>query len=115
MLRENHSDGLKVFVVWEPILPTDWFRPSRLVQRRVAEPRVTQYWDRNHLVATQLHAHLAASQVDRYEHQRILWDLVAVFAKDAKWDSAPDFIGEPVVRATPEVARRLAPTSSRAR
>jgi hypothetical protein len=115
MLRENHSDRLKVFVVWEPILPTDRFRPSRLVHRRVREPRVTQFWDKNHLVAKELRAHLAASQVDCCGHQRILWDVVAVFPKDAKWDSAPDFIGEPVVRATPEAAKRLAKISSEAR
>ena len=115
MLRENHSDRLKVFLVWEPILPTDWFRPSRLVQRRVADPRVVQFWDKNHLVAKELRAHLAASQVDCCRHQRILWDVAAVFLKDAKWDSAPDFIGEPVVRATPEVAKRLGTISTNAR
>jgi hypothetical protein len=115
MLRENHSDRLKVFVVWEPILPTDWFRPSRLVQRRVSDPRVAQFWDKNHLVATQLRAHLAASQVDCCGQQRILWDVIAVFPKDAKWDSAPDFIGEPVVRAAPEAAKRLATISSEVR
>ena len=101
-----------MFVVWEPILPTDWFPPSRLVQRRVADPRVAQFWDKNHLVAKELRAHLGASQVDCCGHQRILWDVVAFFPKNAKWDSAPDFIGEPVVRATPEVAKRLATISS---
>ena len=111
MLKQNHSDRLKVFVVWEPILPTDWFRPSRLVQRRVADPRVTQFWDKNHLVAKELRTHLAASQVGCCEHQRILWDVVAVFPKDAKWDSAPDFIGEPVIHAAPEAAKRLATMS----
>ena len=79
--------------------------------RRVADPRVAQFWDKDHLVAKELRAHLAASQVDCCGHQRILWDVVAVFPKDAKWDSAPDFIGEPVIRATSEVAKRLATIS----
>lgn len=114
MLKENHSDRLQVFVVWEPILPTDWFRPTRLVQRRVVDPRVVQFWDKNHLVAKELRAHLAGSQVDCCG-QRILWDVVAVFGKDAKWDSAPDFIGKPVVRATPEAAKRLSTLSSEIR
>lgn len=107
MLKENHSDRLKVFVVWEPILPTDWFRPSRLVQRRVADPRVAQFWDKSHLVAKQLRAHLTASQVNCCGHQRILWDVVAVFPTDATWDSAPDFIGEPVVQAAPEAGKQV--------
>ncbi len=108
MLRENHSNNLRVFVVWEPILPTDWSRPSRFVQHRISDSRAMQFWDRNHLVANQLRAHLSESQAASCSHGKILWDVVAVFSKDAKWDSAPVFIGGPVVRATPEAAKQLA-------
>ena len=45
-----------MFVVWEPMLPTNWFRPSRLVQRRISDPRAVQFWDKNHLVAKELNA-----------------------------------------------------------
>ena len=54
ILKQNHSDHLRVFVVWEPMLPTNWFRPSRLVQRRISDPRAVQFWDKNHLVAKEL-------------------------------------------------------------
>jgi hypothetical protein len=107
MLRENRSNHLRVFVVWEPILPTDWSRPSRFVQRRILDSRAVQFWDKRHLVAKQLRAHLSDSQAASCSHSKILWDVVAVFSKDAKWDSPPVFIGGPVVRATPEAAKQL--------
>jgi len=104
-LKQNHSENLKVFVVWEPILPTDWFRPSRFVQHRIPDPRAVQFWDKNHLVAKELRVHLPESQVEG--RSEILWDVVAVYPQDAKLDSAPAFFGGPVVHAAPEVAKRL--------
>lgn len=94
-----------MFVVWEPILPTDWFRPSRFVQHRIPDSRAMQFWDQNHLVAKALRAHLPNSQLDG--RSKILWDVVAVYPKDAQWDSVPVFFGGPVVHAAPEVAKKL--------
>lgn len=105
ILKQNHSDDLRVFVVWEPILPTDWFRPSRFVQRRISDPRGIQFWDKNHLVASALRAHLPDAQLEG--RSKILWDVVAVYPKAAEWNSAPIFFGGPVVRAAPEVAKKL--------
>ena len=110
MLRENDSDHLRVFVVWEPILPSDWFPPSRFVQHRIRDPRAIQFWDKNHLVAKQLRADLSESQAARRSHSKILWDVVAVFPKDAKWGSAPVFFDGPVVRVTPEAEKQLMPS-----
>jgi hypothetical protein len=106
MLKQNHSENLKVFVIWEPILPTDWFRPSRFVQHRIRDPRAVQFWDKDHLVAKELRTHLSGSQVAG--RSTILWDVVAVYPRDAKWDSAPTFFGGPVVRATPELTKQIA-------
>lgn len=102
-----------MFVVWEPILPTDWFPPSRFVQHRIPDSRAVQFWDKNHLVAKELRAHLAESQLDG--RRKILWDVVALYPKDSQWDSAPVFFDGPVVRAAPEVGRRLAAFSAATR
>ena len=107
MLKENHSDHLRVFVVWEPILPSDWFPPSRFVQHRIRDPRAIQFWDKNHLVSKQLRANLSEAQAARCSHSKILWDVAAVFPKDAKWGSAPIFFDGPVVRVTPEAEKQL--------
>lgn len=45
---------MRVLVVWEPILATDWRAPSKAVLARIPDRRARQFWDPNHLVAEQL-------------------------------------------------------------
>jgi hypothetical protein len=108
MLKQNHSETLRVFVVWEPILPTDWFRPSRFVQLRIRDPRAVQFWDKDHLVAKELRAHLPPQSQGGPTNNKILWDVVAVYPKEAKFHSTPTFTDGPVVRAIPELTKQLA-------
>jgi hypothetical protein len=107
ILKQNHSENLRVFVVWEPILPTDWSSPGRGVRARIPDPRVAQFWDKKHLVAKELQGHLSSLKVDCCFRAGILWDVVAVYPGSAKWDSAPIFVAGPVVDASPDTAKRL--------
>ncbi len=71
-LLESQSDShLRVFVIWEPVLATDLSAPSTMALRRIHDPRVKQYWDRNRVLS---HA--------MGEHDR----------------PQPEFMGRPVVR-----------------
>jgi hypothetical protein len=107
-----HSLPIRVLVVWEPILPSDWLRPSGMVQSRISDPRVIQYWDNDHLVAEVLHRQLS-SEPSCCQRGGILWDLAALYGKQAKWgNSPPVFASGPVVDAAPDVEERLAPDSS---
>jgi hypothetical protein len=107
ILKQNHSENLEVFVVWEPILPTDWASPSRIVQSRIADPRAMKFWDKDHLVAKALREHLSGSQTPCCSSAGILWDVVAVYPKNAGLDSVPSFIDGPVVDAAPDAAKQL--------
>jgi len=108
LLNQTHSLPIRVLVVWEPILPTDWSRPSGMVQARISDPRVIQYWDNDHLVAEALH-HQLSSEPSCCQRRGILWDLAALYGKQAKWGtSSPVFAGGPVVDAAPDVEKRLA-------
>jgi hypothetical protein len=107
ILKQNHSDQLRVFVVWEPILPTDWSRPSRVVQSRIPDPRAVQFWDNNHLVAKELRTHLFGLQANCCSRAGTLWDVVVVYPKNARWDSGPLYIDGPVVDAAPDAAKQL--------
>lgn len=107
MLKQNRSGDLRALVVWEPILPTDWSRPSRFVMHRIRDSRAIQFWDKSHLVAKQLRADLSEPQAASCSKSKILWDVVAIFPKKAKWGSAPAFLGGPVVRSTPEAEKQL--------
>ena len=51
VLRDFDKAPLTVFVVWEPILVTDWQRPSASVLGRIPDARAIQYWDPSHLLA----------------------------------------------------------------
>jgi hypothetical protein len=99
--------------VWEPMLPTDWSRPSRLVQWRISDPRAVQFWDQDHLVAKELRAHLSDRRPDCCSGNGILWDVVAVYPRNARWDSAPPFIDGPVLEATPDAAKEISALSER--
>jgi hypothetical protein len=106
VLRQNPNPRIRVFAVWEPILPTDYSSPSTGVLARLSDPRVAQYWDQNHLVAEQLARRLNSD----LEHPRprccdasgIDWDEVAVYRQDANWDDQLPravFLDGPVVHA----------------
>jgi hypothetical protein len=76
-----------VFAVWEPILPTDYSSPGTAILARLSDPRVTQYWDKNHLFAEKL-GHKVASDAGQPQpkcctRQGIQWDEVAVYPPDA--------------------------------
>jgi hypothetical protein len=43
---------MKILVVWEPMLPTDWGAPTTPVLARISDARATQFWDKDHLVAS---------------------------------------------------------------
>jgi hypothetical protein len=51
ILKREKSRSLRVLVVWEPILRSDWSRPTRPVLARISDPRAKQFWDKDHLIA----------------------------------------------------------------
>ena len=90
MLKQNPNPHIRVFAVWEPILPTDYSSPSTGVLARLADPRVSQYWDKYHLFAEQLAGRLNSDaghpQPSCCNRRGIQWDEVAVYSQDALWD-----------------------------
>jgi hypothetical protein len=83
---------MKVFVVWEPILVTDWMRPGARVVSRLMDSRVAQFWDPQHRVAKRLaqDARDPQPEPECCTRKGILWDLAAVYPPGALWtDSIP--------------------------
>jgi len=103
---------IRVLVVWEPMLSTDWSRPSGMVQSRISDSRVIQYWDEHHVVAGELQ-HQLSSEPDCCKRDGTLWDLLALYSKKAQWGkSSPVFANGPVVDAAPLLEEKLAELSS---
>jgi hypothetical protein len=76
------------------------------VLARLADPRVSQYWDKNHLFAEQLARRLNSDaghpQPSCCNRHGIQWDEVAVYPQDAHWDGQPPravYLDGPVVHA----------------
>jgi hypothetical protein len=80
LLREINSQNVRVFVIWEPVLATDFVAPSTAALARIADARATQYWDRKRALS-----HLLG------EHNRstVVWDYIAVYAPGTLWQYAP--------------------------
>jgi hypothetical protein len=92
--------------VWEPILPTDYSSPGTAVLARLSDPRVDQYWDKNHLFAEQLgrtiESDASQPQPKCCTRKGIQWDEVAVYNRGARWnDQLPRavFLNGPVLHS----------------
>jgi hypothetical protein len=111
MLKQNQSADVRVLVVWEPMLPTDWSKPSGRVQSRVPDPRVVQFWDKDHLVAKEMLQQLSSPRVC-CQRNGIIWDVAAIYPKSLLWaTSAPVFFGGNVLDEADNVRQRLAAMS----
>ncbi len=88
ILRRHPDNPVKVFVVWEPILSTDWSPPTTFAMKRIRDQRAQQYWDPDHRVARKLAADARSPQPvpDCCERSGILWDLAAVYQPVASWN-----------------------------
>ena len=105
ILKQNQPAAVRVLVVWEPMLPTDWSRPSGMVQARISDPRVVQFWDKDHLVAKELRQQLPAQVC--CQRNGVIWDFAAVYPNNAHWGSAPGYFGGAVLDVVGNVRQYL--------
>ena len=91
LLDEQRDQRIRVFVIWEPVLPTDLASPSTRTLARISDARANQYWDKERLISR------ALGETDA---NSIVWDYVAVYQPGKLWDQAPP---EPVYSSVPVV------------
>lgn len=79
---------MRVFTIWQPMIATDWGRPGNGVLARMFDQRVQQYWDPDHALAGRMQQDARPPQPTQECCMRsgILWDLAAVYPKDAVWN-----------------------------
>ena len=101
ILTERRDQPIRVLVVWEPVLPTDWLAPGTMALARVADARARQYWDWNRLLSKSMGEH---------DRRSIVWDHVAVYPPGVSWVASPPepvYQGHPVVRVTGPLMQAL--------
>ena len=79
-MEEQPADDVRVFVIWEPVLPSDLFAPSTASLHRISDARVFQYWDEPRSVSRSM---------GETDHDSIVWDIVAVYKRGKLWEQAP--------------------------
>lgn len=94
---------MKVFAIWEPILPWDRRRPGSGDLGRLSDQRVRHFWDTQHLLAKKMSEDARDPQPKQQccERSGTLWDLAAVYPRGAVWTQALPaaiFFDGPVVR-----------------
>ena len=102
------------------MLPTDWAAPASSALGRLADGRVRQYWDPNHLLATQMKKDARAPQPEQDCCLRsgILWDLAAVYPPGSTWSErmpAATVFNGPVVDVTEAIEDAVAPGRAKPR
>lgn len=88
VLKRNSGSNVRVFAVWEPMLPTDWRRPGTGVLARLSDPRVIQVWDSKHLIARLMETGAAGRQPSCCTRNGSWWDVIASYSRNAKWTNA---------------------------
>ena len=84
-----------------------------MVQSRISDTRVIQYWDHDHLVAGELRRQLS-SEPSCCQSKGILWDLAVLYGKQVQWGTtSPIFADGTVVHAVPTLGKQLAAFSER--
>ena len=111
ILKQTQCESVRVFVVWEPMLLTDWYRPTGPTLRRVSDSHAVQFWDERHLIAAQVKQQLRqfhGSYPSCCESRGHLWDMAAMYPPGVNWgDAAPSFDDGPVYRIAPRLQQQI--------
>jgi len=111
ILRRNPGSKIRVIAIWEPMLPTDWNKPTSAVLDRLSDRRAIQWWDNQHLIANLLDRSVGGKKPGCCKRKGTLWDVIAVYPPGTKWTTeslpATQFFAGPVVRGAPEWETQL--------
>ena len=79
-----------------------------MVQSRVSDARVVQFWGEDHLVAGELKQQFPGSRQPCCQRNGILWDVAAVYSPKVNWGTAgPAYFGGAVLDVADNVREHL--------
>lgn len=84
-----------------------------MIQSRVSDTRVVQFWDKDHLVANELKQQFPSSQTLCCQRHGILWDVTALYPAGVEWGaSAPVYFAGAVLDVAETVRQHLSSAES---
>jgi hypothetical protein len=112
-LKANPAAAVRVLVVWEPVLPTDWGTPSPSLTSFIGDPRAVQFWDRGRRLSAMLGGtdaveRLASETKIDFRMKDVIWDVALVYAPGARWGDRAAAALAPVVDYSGDLAAALA-------
>jgi len=112
MLKANPRANVRVFVVWEPVLLTDWRRPPASQTSYVPDRRAAHYWDIGRRLSAlyggsaNLDA-LAETRHKAFRMKDVVWDTALVYPPGARWGQPAKLLVAPVVNFRDDLAKAL--------
>jgi hypothetical protein len=106
ILKRHPESDVRVFAIWEPILPTDWNKPTTHVLQRLNDERVIQVWDKNHLIAGLMQKGADGQRPRCCKRGGVWWDVIAAYSAGARWENSlpvPELLNGTVVRTAPDL------------
>ena len=100
MMANLAAKSARVFVVWEPVLFTDWSSPSTATLARISRTQAAQFWDKERLISHSMGEH---------DRRSLVWDHIAIYPPGAVWEASPPppiYSGGPVIRVVRQGALR---------
>jgi hypothetical protein len=100
-MRDFEGQPIRTFVIWEPVLQTDWSSPSTATLKRISDSRASQFWDKNRLISQAMGEH---------DSRSIVWDYVSIYPAGSTWEDGPPpalYHGGPVVKVVDEARAGL--------
>jgi hypothetical protein len=112
VLRANSRQDLRVFVIWEPVLATDWGTPSPSLTGYVPDARVMHFWDRSRRLSALLGgptklAALAGTEQVGFLMKDVVWDTALFYPPGVWWGNRANLLVAPVVKHREELAAAL--------
>jgi hypothetical protein len=112
VLRENRRADLHVFVVWEPVLVTDWTRPGDAQTSYVPDPRAAHFWDYGRRLSA---VYGGPAKVDSlaeklqvgFRMKDVVWDTALVYPPGVKWGQPAKLMVAPVVKFRDDLAAAI--------
>lgn len=89
ILQRHPNQPLSVFVVWQPMLATDWGRPGSGTLGRLNDQRVRQFWDADRTVAQAFKTSFPEREdgLGCCVTDGVWWDLMAAFPPGTEWSA----------------------------
>jgi hypothetical protein len=113
VLKAHPASAVRVLVVWEPILPTDWGSPSPSLTSFVADPRAIHFWDRGRRLSAMLGGVANVEKLARdlkveFRMKDVIWDVALVYPPGVRWGERASTALAPVVDFRDDLGAALA-------